>query len=324
MKELAHEHWDNENHFTQWVAGNAKEPRFEPEVPNITYLESALDFYITENEAEVDIGTYSLDNRIEGVNANETYTAVIENQFRVERSKNQHSHLGKLLLYASGLDADIVVWIVAESPSDKHLQTIQWLNDTKQNVIFLAFEIEVLSLNGTQAPYFEKISGPDNWSETELPERDTRSRRLEKFWTVLDNRIRERNSEFLRTHKPKEKNTHSQMRTIDINGVGVRFRTDRNQSCVKIEFAIESGDSKTLFNHLEGRKTEIQDQLNANHDLEWTEPAEEGHKGKAVLKRYGFDLSDVQEWDLFHGWLITKGEQVVEVFSGHIHECDME
>jgi len=233
---------------------------------------------------------------------------------------NQHSHLCKLLLYASGLDADIVVWILAESPSDKHLQTLEWLNDTKHDVDFLAFEIEILSLNGTQAPYFEKIAGPDTWSETTLPERDTRNRRLEKFWTVLDNRIRERNSEFLVTRKPSESNTHSQMRTIGINEVGVRFRTDRNQNCVKIEFAFESDDSKTLFKHLKDQKKEIQNQINATHELEWTEPEEEGHKGKVVLKRYGFDLSDVQEWDLFHGWLMTKGEQVVEVFSEHVDD----
>lgn len=317
MKELAQEYWDGERHFTEWIAGNVKEPEFESEVPNITYLESALEFYITESEAEVDVGAYRLDNRIEGVDAKDTYTAVIENQFSLS-SQSQHSHLGKLLLYASGLDADIVVWILAESPSDKHLQTIEWLNDTKHDVVFLAFKIEILSLDGAQAPYFEKIAGPDEWSEAGLPERDTRSRRLEKFWTVLDNRIRERNSEFLVTRKPSESNSHSQMRTIDINEVGVRFRTDLNKSCVKIEFAIESDDSKTLFNHLKNHKSEIEEQINATHDLGWTEPAEEGHKGKILLERHGFDLSDVQEWNLFHGWLMTKGEQFVEVFSEHL------
>jgi hypothetical protein len=87
MKELAHKHWENEDHFTDWIAGKRKGPEFEADVPNITYLESALEFYITESEAQVDIGGYSLDNRIEGVDANDTYTAVIENQFQLRRSK---------------------------------------------------------------------------------------------------------------------------------------------------------------------------------------------------------------------------------------------
>ena len=48
---------------------------------------------------------------------------VIENQF----DKSNPPHLGKVLTYAAGLDAQTIIW-VAEEFRDEHRHALEWLN----------------------------------------------------------------------------------------------------------------------------------------------------------------------------------------------------
>jgi len=49
---------------------------------------------------------------------------IIENQLE----STNHEHLGKIITYASGIDAEIIIWIVKDA-RDEHLQAINWLNE---------------------------------------------------------------------------------------------------------------------------------------------------------------------------------------------------
>lgn len=49
---------------------------------------------------------------------------VIENQF----GKTNHDHLGKVITYASVLDASAIIWITEEF-TDEHQKALDWLND---------------------------------------------------------------------------------------------------------------------------------------------------------------------------------------------------
>lgn len=64
---------------------------------------------------------------------------LIENQ--IERT--DHTHLGQLLTYASGLKAVIIVWI-ARRFTDEHRAALDWLNEiTDSRVNFFGLEIEL-------------------------------------------------------------------------------------------------------------------------------------------------------------------------------------
>ena len=89
----AHEQYD----FSKWLASDE----------NIKELGDVLNLSLTEVETEKFVGNYRCDivckDEITGK------SVLIENQLEL----TNHDHLGKIITYASGLDASVVVWVVA-------------------------------------------------------------------------------------------------------------------------------------------------------------------------------------------------------------------
>ena len=82
--------------FTPWLADE----------DNISLLADAVGLEITVDETESSVGDFNVD-----IYATETGTdrkIIIENQLE----DTNHDHLGKLITYASGKSADIVIWVV--------------------------------------------------------------------------------------------------------------------------------------------------------------------------------------------------------------------
>ena len=111
--------------FTPWLA---KEN-------NLTLLADAVGLEITVDETESKVGDFNVD-----IFATETGTErriIIENQLE----DTNHDHLGKLITYASGKGADIVIWIVKRA-REEHRAAIEWLNNhTDENISFFLIEI---------------------------------------------------------------------------------------------------------------------------------------------------------------------------------------
>lgn len=114
-----HEQYD----FSKWLA----------EDENIKALGEVLNLSLTDVETEQFVGSYRCDiickDELTG------NSVLIENQLE----QTNHDHLGKIITYASGLDAGVVVWIVA-SAKDEHASAIEWLNKhTDDNISFFLF-----------------------------------------------------------------------------------------------------------------------------------------------------------------------------------------
>jgi hypothetical protein len=167
--------WGSEsNDFTPWLAERA----------NIALLAETVGLDLEVQGQEQRVGAFRADLLCKDVASNTR--VLIENQ--LERS--DHSHLGQLLTYASGLDAATIVWI---SPKfcDEHRAALDWLNRiTDERFNFFAVQLEVWSISGSlPAPKFSMIAAPNGWSraikkaggEIEKDRSESAQRRLE-YW----------------------------------------------------------------------------------------------------------------------------------------------
>lgn len=144
--------WKTEyNHFTPWLA---KEE-------NIAILGDELKIDLEVLEMEKSVGPFRADILCKDT-ATDNYV-IIENQF----GKTDHTHLGQIMTYASGLDAFTVIWI-AESFTEEHRAALDWLNNiTDQSIEFFGIEIELFKIGeSTPAPMFNMVSKPNSWSKS--------------------------------------------------------------------------------------------------------------------------------------------------------------
>ena len=144
--------WKHEAHdFSKWLA---KEE-------NLALLGKTIGIDIVLTETESSVGNFSVD-----LFASEEGTGrkiIIENQLE----DTNHDHLGKIITYASGKGAEVIVWIVKRA-RDEHRQAIEWLNQhTDENIGFFLVEIELWKINDSlPAPKFNIVEKPNDWAKT--------------------------------------------------------------------------------------------------------------------------------------------------------------
>lgn len=167
----AHEEYD----FSQWLA----------EEENLALLSDSIGIDIMLEELESAVGGFSVD-----LYASEEGTGrkiIIENQLE----DTNHDHLGKIITYASGKDASVVVWIVKRA-RDEHRQAIEWLNQhTDEQIGFFLVEIELWQIDDSAyAPMFKVVERPNDWAKeikkVSATSNATQQARLE-YWTAFNN-----------------------------------------------------------------------------------------------------------------------------------------
>ena len=141
--------WPNEaQDFTPWLA------------ENIAQLGEALGMDLELQQIEAPVGGYSLD--ILATDLNRSRPVIIENQLET----TDHDHLGKLLTYAAGFDAEAVVWVTREF-RDEHRQALDWLNQrTGEDTQFFGITVELWRIGDSlPAPHFNVVASPNGWSK---------------------------------------------------------------------------------------------------------------------------------------------------------------
>ena len=247
-KVWAHEQYD----FSKWLASES----------NIQELGEVLNLSLTNVETEKFVGNYRCDILCQDELTGKT--VLIENQLE----PTNHDHLGKIITYASGLDAAVVVWIVSEA-REEHASAIEWLNKhTDEEVSFFLLEIHAYTIGDSMpAPQFKIIEQPNDFAKMaksfskggELTERHTK--RLE-FWTALNDLIDQRGKPFNK-HKPSTDHWY----TVAVGSSQCHISIDLVNKDHKIRVGLWIPDSKALFDMLYQHKEEIESK--AGSPLNW-------------------------------------------------------
>ena len=143
--------WKHEaRDFSKWLSDEE----------NLKGLSDAIGINIILNELESAVGSFSVDlfASEEGTNRK----IIIENQL----ADTDHDHLGKIITYAAGKSADVVIWIVKRA-RDEHRQAVEWLNRrTDKDVGFFLVEIELWKIGDSlPAPRFNVVEKPNDWAK---------------------------------------------------------------------------------------------------------------------------------------------------------------
>ena len=163
--------WGNEtHHFTPWLADN------------LVRLSEALSIPMELEGTEVAVGQFSAD--IVARNPADGGRLLIENQLE----GSDHRHLGQILTYLAGVQAQTVIWI-ARDFDEPHLSAIRWLNDhTEAPFAFFAVRVRVVQIaDSPRVPLFEVIERPSAWDRsvraTVTGDGSALTRFRREFWT---------------------------------------------------------------------------------------------------------------------------------------------
>ena len=294
------EEWKHEAaDFTSWLAKDE----------NLQLLSEEIGIDISLVQTEASVGKFSVDILAEEDNTGRKI--VIENQLEM----TNHDHLGKLITYASGFDAEIVIWIVKDI-RDEHKQAVDWLNEhTDDKINIFAIRMELWQIGDSPyAPKFHVVSQPNDWakaikkstSQTDLSDR--RLMQLE-FWTKFQEYASAHGST-LRMRKAFPQHWYDI--SIGNSKCHLSLVVDTDNEQIRCEFYIP--DSKPLFKALREKKDTIESKL--PYDLEWMEL--EGKKASRIRTVHTIDVADNVNWEVSFQWLMDTAQQFQAVFADQL------
>lgn len=266
--------WPHEAlNFTPWVA------------ENVDLLADAVGLDITVDETESSVGDFNVD-----IYASETGTdrkIIIENQLE----DTDHDHLGKLITYASGKGADVVIWVVKHA-REEHKAAVEWLNNhTDDKIGFFLCEIKLFQIGDSQiAPAFTVVERPNDWTKEirkTASANSTQQQRLEYWQAFNDYAFSDTN--FSRIFN-KRKPTTDHWMDFSIGSSACHIAVSQKRKAVDVELYIN--DDKELFKSLFAHKDEIE--KNMEMELEWKELPE--RKASRILIEKTVDLDDRATW----------------------------
>ena len=309
-------YWGHEAHdFTPWLRAN------------ISLLGEALGIEIDPAvEREVAVGPFSAD--LLGTDLGSGATILVENQLE----PTDHSHLGQLLTYASGLDARVVVW-VSRQFRDEHRQALMWLNEnTPEDLSFFGIQIELIKIGDSAlAPDLKVVVMPSEWQKIAAAARTgqatDRQQRYKAFWAALIEDILDRNPRF--TSSRPERAPRQSWCSFSIGRAG--FSTNAAFSWsnaglgwqVKAELYIDTGDfetNKKAFDLLVAQRSRIESDF--GEILEWTR-RDDIRASRVFISTPGSIDDDQDRLESYRAWLVERVFRLREVFGDRVTALDL-
>lgn len=282
--------------FTQWLA--------LPE--NLELLADTLGIGIINAQTEVPVGQFNLDILAEDDNGEKV---IIENQLET----TDHDHLGKVITYASGLDAKTCVWIVSRARQE-HEQAINWLNEkTTEDANFFLLEIEAWKIGDSPpAPRFNIVAKPNDWAKT-IKQTSTGTKltdlnlRQQSFWE----KVREHGEQNANVVRSWQKALPQAWYNITIGSSQAHLAATVNSRKLIIGMELYIHDSKDLFFKLMKHQADIEKKL--GYKLDWQELPD--RKGSRIIITRSGNFQDELEQDELVSWLVQKADEFTKVFK---------
>ncbi len=299
--------WPNEaDNFTPWLADN------------LSALGKALvlDLDLEDVVKEAPVGTFKLDIRTRVVGSGRP--VVIENQL----GSTDHSHLGQLLTYAAGFDANVIVWI-AEEFKDEHREALDLLNRrTDEESEFFGVVVEVWKIDDSRpAPHFRVVSAPNDWRKQSIGRRrqanvSEKGEQYRQFWQPLLERLNREDGWNVRTD-----NTASWFTA----GSGIAevwrdmsFYVRNREAAVELSLQTPNKDwNKSFFDLLKESRGEIEAELGT--ELMW-ERLDDNKTSRVGIHRRGSIDASPQELDEIRSWMFDNVVRFKQIFPPYLRE----
>lgn len=297
------EYWKHEAlDFTNWLS--------KEENLNLLSEEIGIDIVLKETEASV--GRFNVD--ILAVENNSDRLIVIENQLE----QTDHDHLGKIITYASGFNAEIIIWIVKDI-REEHQQAIDWLNEhTDENINFFIVKMELWKIdNSAPAPKFNIISKPNNWAKA-LKNTSSKTKRESElsmkqldFWTEFITYLKS-NQSTLKTRKANPQHWYD----ISCGNSKAYLSLTIDSQNKSIATGVYIPDNKELYFYLEAKKAEIE--LELGFQMEWL-PLQNKKASRVYFKQENIDIFNPIKRVEYYEWLKVNSEKIQKIFFKYIN-----
>lgn len=288
--------------FTNWLA--------KPE--NLEMLSDEIGIDISLIQTEASVGNFNVDILAEEENTGKKI--VIENQLEA----TDHDHLGKIITYASGFGAEIIIWIV-KSVRDEHKQAVDWLNEhTDSNINIFAIQMEVWKIADSPfAPKFHVVAKPNDWAKavknSAAPGDLSETKLLQlNFWAKFKEFVQDSNGKIkLRKAYPQ----HWYDISFGFSNAHICLTLNSQSEQMTCELYIP--DSKYLFHWLKEKQEIIENEL--SEKLIWEElPEKKASRIKLVANG---SLVSQDNWPEYHLWMLNKVLKFQNVFGKYVKKC---
>ena len=295
------EAWKHEAYeFTPWLA------------ENIDHLSEAIGIPLELTGTEVAVESFSPD--ILALNPIDDSVVLIENQLE----KTDHTHLGQIMTYLAGLDAQTVVWIAPEF-REPHLSAIRWLNEhTTDGFSFFAVKARVVRIGDSPfAPVFEVVTKPNGWERAVY----SKTRRSKEG----SNARNEMRLAFWQAYLDREPSAAEWgLRALKLSSAWVPIKGLRNEaylslwigkdSCGAFMRGARGSDGQGLIDQLLPHADQLAEQLDATF---------EGSNGQFLWKRAGISYHDQDRWSEAIDWMERTRKSYEQVIAKILKEGEV-
>lgn len=290
--------WPNEApDFTPWLAEEG-----------IDLLSDQIGTDISVIEIEADAGNFSVDILAEEVDTGNII--IIENQLE----KTNHDHLGKIITYASGLGASIVIWIFKEI-TEEHRQAIDWLNEiTDDNTSFFGLEIKVYQIDDSNpAPKFETVCQPNEWPVNPDIISGIPKKQL-KFWKKFMDYASNKN--ITPSQKSPKPRAYFVVRAgkIKLREAQINLRINTSEELMTCQLEVKD---EIFFKFLESYAESINKELGLP-SASWRQRSTAGKSFAIEQQKSGLQIDDEENYETYFAWFVEKASLFVQTFQPYV------